>query len=216
MRASSTHDPETAMLERLDCGDLHGAATLVVRDYGPEVYGYLLARLRDETAASDAFSMFTEDLWRGLPGFERRSSLRVWAYTLARHAAIRHAAAPHRRRARNLPLSDFEALSALADAARTETLPYLRTDMKSKLAELRGRLSPDERDLLVLRVDRGLEWVDVARVLFDKDGSIPAARPRGPKRPPAVHGRGPAQMAATVVGMTSHPRPDETAGLLAT
>jgi RNA polymerase sigma-70 factor (ECF subfamily) len=168
---SPPYDTEAATLARLAQGDLRGAATVLVRNYGPEIYGYLLARLRDETAANDAFSMFTEDLWRGLPAFERRSSLRVWAYTLARHAAIRHAAAPHRRPARNLPLSDFEALSELADAARTETLPYLRTEMKSKLAELRERLAPDERELLVLRVDRGLEWVEVAHILFAGDAA---------------------------------------------
>ena len=166
-------DTESRALERLDRGDLRGAATVLVREYGPEIYGYLLARLRDEAAANEVFSMFTEDLWRGLPGFERRASLRVWAYTLARHAAIRYAAAPHRRRARNLPLSDLEALSELADRARTETLPYLRTELKSKLAALREHLTADERDLLVLRVDRGLEWLDVARVLFDADPSRP-------------------------------------------
>ena len=27
--------------------------------------------------------------------------------------------------------------------------------------------------MLVLRVDRGLEWLDVARVLFDADPSLP-------------------------------------------
>ena len=91
-------DVEEQALEQIRRADLASAATTIVRGYGAEIYGFLVARMRDETAATDAFSMFTEDLWRGLPGFEGRASLRVWAYTLARHAAIRHQAAPKRRR----------------------------------------------------------------------------------------------------------------------
>jgi RNA polymerase sigma-70 factor (ECF subfamily) len=157
---------EDQALAQIRRADFAGAATTIVRGYGAEIYGFLLGRTRDETAATDAFSMFTEDLWRGLPSFEGRASVRVWAYTLARHAAIRQQAAPHRRRDRNVSLSEIDALSDLADRVRTETSPYLRTELKTKLAELRARLSEDERTLLILRVDRGLEWVDVARVFF--------------------------------------------------
>ncbi len=169
-------DRESAARELLAAGDFKGAATFLVRTYGPEIYGFLVSHLRDETAAADVFSVFTEDLWRGLPGFEGRSSLRVWAYALAKNAASRHLAAPHRRRARNIPLSQAGELAELADAVRTETLPYLRTDAKSKLAELREQLSPDERALLVLRVDRALDWIDVARILFQQEDPSPMVR----------------------------------------
>lgn len=154
---------------RLERGDLTGAATLVVRGFGPEILGFLAARLRDEVAANEAFSMFTEDLWRGLPKFAERSSVRVWAYTLARHAAIRHQASPHRKRERNLPLSARDALSKLVNRVRTDTAPFLRTEFKTRVAELRQRLSADDRTLLVLRVDRGLEWGEVARVFLGPD-----------------------------------------------
>lgn len=164
-------DVETEAREGLAAGDLKRVATLLVRGYGPEIYGFLVVHLRDETAAADVFSAFAEDLWRGLPGFEGRSSLRVWAYTLAKHAAARHVAAPHRRRNRNVPLSQVGELAELAHAVRTETATYLRTEAKSKLAAIRDRLSPDERALLVLRVDRGLDWVDVARILFPDESA---------------------------------------------
>ena len=180
-------DVEEQALEQIRRADLASAATTIVRGYGAEIYGFLVARMRDETAATDVFSMFTEDLWRGLPGFEGRASLRVWAYTLARHAAIRHQAAPHRRRDRNVSLSEIDALSKLAERVRTETSPFLRTELKTKLAELRDRLSEEERTLLILRVERGLEWVDVARVFFPElagnmDGQLKAETARLRKR----------------------------------
>jgi RNA polymerase sigma-70 factor (ECF subfamily) len=152
--------------------DLTGAATLVMRGYGPEIFGFLSARLRDESAACDAFSMFSEDLWRGLPKFGERSTVRVWAYALARHAAVRFQSSPHRKRERNVPLSAREVLSKLADRVRTDTVPFLRTEFKTRVAALRERLSEDDRTLLVLRVDRGLEWGEVARVFLAPEESV--------------------------------------------
>jgi RNA polymerase sigma-70 factor (ECF subfamily) len=157
---------ERDVRKKLLLREIEDAATLVLRGYGPEIFGFLTARLRDESAAGEAFSMFTEDLWRGLPGFEGRASVRVWAYTLARHAAIRYQASPHLRRERNLPLHATEALSKLEARVRTDTAPFLKTEFKTRIAELRARLSEDDRTLLVLRIDRGLDWTDVARVFL--------------------------------------------------
>jgi RNA polymerase sigma-70 factor (ECF subfamily) len=162
---------ERAIIGRIRKSDFDGAATLVIEGYGPEIFGFLGARLRDETLASEAFSMFSEDLWRGLPQYAERSTVRVWAYALARHAAIRLQASPHRRRGRNVPLSAHEALSKLVDEVRMETAPFLRTEFKSRVAELRQRLSEEERTLLVLRIDRGLDWLDVARVFLSIEES---------------------------------------------
>lgn len=152
--------------------NLTGAATLVIRGYGPEIFGFLSARLRDESAAREAFAMFSEDLWRGLPNFAERSTVRVWAYALARHAAIRLQSSPHRKRERNVPLSAREALTKVADRVRTETAPFLRTEFKTRVAALRARLSEEDRTLLVLRVDRALGWEDVARVFLGPDESF--------------------------------------------
>jgi RNA polymerase sigma-70 factor (ECF subfamily) len=157
-------DVERALAERLSTRDYSAAATLVLRSYGPEILGFLLARTRDEAAAEEAFAMFTEDLWRGLPRFEGRATVRVWAYTLARHAAVRLESSPGRRRKRNLPLDAAEELSRLEHRLRTETARFLETEFKDRISALRARLSEEERTLLVLRVDRDLDWLDVARV----------------------------------------------------
>ena len=38
---------------------------------------------------------------------------------------------------------------------------------RSRFAELRDALPPDERELLILRVDRRLAWTDLARAMHD-------------------------------------------------
>jgi RNA polymerase sigma-70 factor (ECF subfamily) len=153
---------EPAMREPLLAGDFDGAATAVVRTYGAEIAGFLIAFVGNPGDAADVFSMFCEDLWRGLPAFEGTASLRTWAYTLARHAAIRYVKDPRHRAAYRMPLSGAPELEA---AARTATQTFQQTAVKDRFAEVRARLDPDDRALLVLRVDRGLPWRDVARVL---------------------------------------------------
>jgi hypothetical protein len=54
----------------VESGDLEGAATRFMEQYGGEILAFLCVRLRDEAAASEVFSVFTEDFWRGLGGFQ--------------------------------------------------------------------------------------------------------------------------------------------------
>jgi RNA polymerase sigma-70 factor, ECF subfamily len=159
--------PDEAELRRAwQDGRFDDATTLALEWYGPEVLGLLAARLRSDSDAAEAFSMFAVDLWRGLPGFAWRCSLRAWAHRIARNAAHRWSKA--RRGARDLPLPG-EALDQVADRVKTTTLLYLRSEVKSEVRRLRDELSEEDQLVLVLRVDKGLEWRDIAMALADAD-----------------------------------------------
>lgn len=142
--------------------DLSAAAAAAIEGYGAELYGFLVAMLRNEADARDAFSQTCEDLWVGIERFEGRSSMRTWLYTLARHAAARLRRSPHRRPGLHATPS---ALSAVEERVRTATERYLRTEAKDRFQALRDSLEEDERSLLILRVDRNMTWADIARVL---------------------------------------------------
>jgi RNA polymerase sigma-70 factor (ECF subfamily) len=152
----------------LAAGDLRAAATASVEGYGPEVLGFLVTLLRDDDHASEVFSQACEDLWNGLGRFERRSSLRTWFYALARHAASRFRRSPARAAGRHVPLT---GAGEVAERVRSQTLPHLRTDVKDGFAAIRNALEEDDRTLLVLRVDRGMGWTDIARVHSVDDAS---------------------------------------------
>jgi RNA polymerase sigma-70 factor (ECF subfamily) len=161
-------DAEARCLEALDRGDHAGAATAVVRSYGPQLLGYLCSVLRSEADAGEVFSMFSEDLWRGLPGFRRECPLRVWCYRLAWHAAARFLRDPYRGRGRRLETNE---LSRLVEEIRSSVLLGRDQARQATLDKLRAGLTPDERALLVLRLDRGLAWADVALVLSEDKGA---------------------------------------------
>jgi RNA polymerase sigma-70 factor (ECF subfamily) len=158
-------DAEARCLEALDRRDHAGAATLLVREYGPQLLGYLCSVLRSEADAGEVFSMFSEDLWRGLPGFRRECPVRVWCYRLAWHAAARFLRDPYRGRGRRLETTELSRI-----VAEVRSSVFLGRDQarQATLDRLREGLTPDERTLLVLRVDRGLSWGEVALVLGDE------------------------------------------------
>lgn len=149
------------------CGrsDYATAATLIIEQHGPEILAFLRARLRSGSDADEVFGSFAEKLWVGLPGFEWRCGVKGWAYRLARNAANDFTTAAQNRPARNLALSKNAPLSRLVERMRSTTALYQQTGAKDRMRELRETLPADDQMLLVLRVDRGMDWRDLAVAL---------------------------------------------------
>jgi RNA polymerase sigma-70 factor (ECF subfamily) len=164
---------ETTIRDLLGQQDLRGAATRTIEGYGPELYAFLVTLVRDAGDASEVFSQTCEDLWSGLGAFEGRCTMRTWFYTLARHAAARFRREPQRRRGRRVPISQ---VSEFAERVRTGTASYLRTEAKDELASIRDGLEDDDRALLVLRVDRGMSWNEIAQAFPPDDPDDAQAR----------------------------------------
>ncbi len=152
-----------------DARDHEGALTLALAGYGPELTGFLAARMRSEDDAADVFAVLAEDMWKGLPSFRFDASFRTWAYCLARRAAARFHRGPGRKAARAVPLSQASLVAQLEHQVREQTAEYQKTTMKDRLHALREQLDDEDRLLLVLRVDRGLDWGEIARVVADDD-----------------------------------------------
>jgi RNA polymerase sigma-70 factor (ECF subfamily) len=165
------HDLESAIATSLDAGDYHRAAVETLRGYGPEILGYLHAMLRDEAAAEDVFSQFSEDLWKGMARFRRACSMRTWSYKLAWEAAKRLLRDPYRRRARPLRTGEW---SQVAAEVHQKTAPFLRTTARGRIAHLREQLRASEQTLLVLRIDRGLSWAEIAEVMRSRRRRVDA------------------------------------------
>src|SRR5512139_2126823 len=73
LMSKSSHDVETQIRAAFDQGALETAAARTLEAYGDEIFKFLLVRLSNVADAQEAFSMFSEDLWVGLPKFAWRS-----------------------------------------------------------------------------------------------------------------------------------------------
>ena len=157
---------ERAIRALCEAGDHAAATTAALRAYGVELLGFLRALAGDQDLAAEAFAELGEDVWKGLPKFRWESSLRSWLYALARNALAQLRRDPRRRAERNLPLSVAPEIAAVA---RTVTLEIQRTEVKDEFRVLREQLDPEEHEILLLRLDRGLAWKDIARILGGDD-----------------------------------------------
>jgi RNA polymerase sigma-70 factor (ECF subfamily) len=160
--------------ERVHAGIAEGAvaeaATLTLREYGAEIFGFL-AGIVGERDADEVLSAFSERLWRALNGFEGRCSVRTWCYVLARHELGRFQRGQRRHANRCVPISQYEDALAVVRSASRSTFA---TAKRQKLAKLRDELPDDDRTLLILRIDRNLAWDDIALAFSDAPETMTA------------------------------------------
>lgn len=157
---------EQAIQARCEAGGYAEATTAALRMYGVELLGFLRALANNPDLAAEAFAELGEDVWKGLPRFRWQASLRSWLYALARNALAQLRRDPRRRVDRNLPLSIAPEMAAVV---RTVTREIQRTEVKDEFRVLREQLDPEEHEILLLRLDRGLAWKDIARILGGDD-----------------------------------------------
>jgi RNA polymerase sigma-70 factor, ECF subfamily len=161
--------PEQAIRAAWQSKDFDAATTLALNAYGAEIMGLLVGMHRNRTEAEDAFSLFTERLYTTMGRFELRCSMRTWCYTLARRASsdVRRSEGPRQRR--QVPLSQTSFVNELVARVRTQTASMFGQDNRDAIARLRDELPEEDRMLLVLRVDRELEWRDLASIFLSEE-----------------------------------------------
>ena len=162
-------DVEARIRQLCEAGDIGGAVTITIRELGPEVVGFVLVLTRDESDAGDVFADVCVRIWKSLAGFRWQCSLRTWLYTVARRAFSTHRRERLQWKDRHVRISDIPELDELVVRVRTTTLARLRGEAQTKVQRLREKLTPDEQTLLTLRLDRDLEWREIARVLADSE-----------------------------------------------
>ena len=152
---------ELEIRRRFEAGDLDGAMRVAIEVYGGEIYGFLVGLSRNRTQADDVFGAACEAMWRGFPKFRWESTLRIWAYTIARNEFFRQATAAKRE----VLIDKVPALREAMTAVRTTTPMHQRSEVHEQFARLREELAPEDHMLLGLRLDRKLAWTEIARVL---------------------------------------------------
>lgn len=105
--AESQRTGETELLQRARAGD-DGAFGELVQVYRGELRTHCYRLLGSMQDAEDAVQNAMLRAWRGLPGFEGRSSVRSWLYSIATNAALDMA---RNRSRRELPV-DFGPAAA--------------------------------------------------------------------------------------------------------
>jgi RNA polymerase sigma-70 factor (ECF subfamily) len=164
-----SEDLDTARLvTRLQAGEDNAFEDLYLR-YFDRVYAYLRVSLRDEHEAEDATQQVFLKLYEALPRYERRHQpFRAWLFTIARNEAV------DRLRKRGVvDVEDPVTLSRRRDSiADHDALGALRWMSDAEMLLLIERLSPLQRQVLVLRYMMDLSCTEVAEVLGRSSESV--------------------------------------------
>jgi RNA polymerase sigma-70 factor (ECF subfamily) len=147
---------DRSVVDRARTGDLD-AFELIVHARMDAVYRLTVAILGDEADARDAAQETFVAAWRELPGLRDTERFDAWLQRVAVNTSRMSLRSRGRRRVREIPSSQVEAL---ADRAS----PDSRTDASILDAGLR-RLSVDQRAILVLHHLEGRPLAELAEIL---------------------------------------------------
>lgn len=199
------HDADDDLVAAAQGGDRHAFDTLVTRRRR-ELHAHCYRLLASPEDADDAVQEAMVRAWRGLPGFERRSSFRTWLFKIATHAALDVA---RRRRSRELPV-DFGPSTEGEPGPETDTPwigPYAmaatdptpeesvaaRESLELAYVATLQRLPVRQRAIFILREVLAFSAVDTAAILDVTVATVTSALQRAratmEKRRPATSQR---------------------------
>lgn len=128
----------------------------VLKAHGAGLYGCMIAVAGDRSVARAAYAAICRRLADELPRYRGRSSLRAWFYGLGLSEL--------RERRRQKPRFEGAVLPLKVE-------PLYPAGVRGTVAAVRAGLSPEDLQLLVLRVDRGFDWREIAYAELGEDAS---------------------------------------------
>ena len=150
------------------------AWTVVYREYSPPVLRYL--RGQGAREPEDLLAEVFLQVVRNLPNFEGTArDFRTWVFMIAHSRLIDGRRSVGRNR--EDPVSD-DVLTAVAGSGHAEDDAMRRIGNQQVMAVL-DRLTPDQRDVLFLRLFAQLTVQETARVVRKRPGAVKALQSRG-------------------------------------
>jgi RNA polymerase sigma-70 factor (ECF subfamily) len=168
---------DEADVARFQAGD-DAAFESLVRRHERAVYRLSLRMLRNPEEAMDATQEIFLRTVRGLPSFRKEAAFRTWLYGIALNVCRTRGAAAVRRDAatESLDRSDDDGegrpLRIVRDPAPDPAEQVLGSELLVALRNALSRISPEHREILVLREVEHLEYEELAFLLGVPEGTV--------------------------------------------
>jgi RNA polymerase sigma-70 factor, ECF subfamily len=155
-----------------------GAVTRIYTAYAPALFRFFMAAVGDRHQAEDLTGTAFVSAIEALPRFRGPiEALGGWLFQIARHDLYDFRR--HQARSRIEPLDDnLTEAAASAGSEDPEDLAIDRLESGRVVAAMR-ELSPDQREVLLLRMAGGLTAPEVAEILGKTTGAVKALQHRG-------------------------------------
>ena len=154
---------EQLLVLQAQTGD-DGAFEQLVTKYDASVTYYLRKVVGTESMTDDLLQETWLAVFRGIPKLKKPGAFRAWLFRIARDKAFREL-----RRLRKWPLS-LDALPAVEPKADQE--PEFTAEDVEGIQACIERLSPDHREVLLLRFLEGMPYEEIALVAGCPPGTV--------------------------------------------
>ena len=172
---------EDLLLEKARHGDQEAFGELV-RLYEKKVYALTLRRCKNPDDAAEAAQEAFLAAWQGLKFFRGEASFSTWLYRLASNACVDLLRKEQRHRAVSGPsLNDEDTYMDIADDAATPQELAERSELREQIEEGLQSLSPEHREVLILRELHQLSYDEIAQTLDLDTGTVKSRISRGRK-----------------------------------
>ena len=173
---------EQIWLQRARDGDQEAFGELVTL-YEKKVYALTLRMCKNPEDAAEAAQEAFLAAWQGLKFFRGEASFSTWLYRLASNACVDHLRREQRHRGAAGPSLDDEAVYLdVADNAPSPHAIAESNELKQQIEEGLRALSPEHREVLVLREIHQLSYDEIAQTLSLDSGTVKSRISRGRKQ----------------------------------
>ena len=176
------NDQETRWVQAARKGDQDAFAALV-HQYEKRVYALAIRMCGNPDDAAEAAQEAFLSAWQGLPFFRGDASFSTWLYRLTANACVDLLRREGRHRSAAGPsLNDEELNLDVPDAAPTPQEAAERRALREEIEAGLSALSPEHRQVLVLREMHQLSYEEIASVLQLDLGTVKSRISRGRKQ----------------------------------
>jgi len=161
-------DPDRDVIALIEHGEIRAALCQIMARHGAGVYRYCREALRDAALADDVQQQVFIEVYRDLPRFAGRSTVKTWLFGIARHRVLDAA----KRRAR---VHARVELDNLADAPDPRAEPGELLDdqrLRELVARCLGEFDEKVRTALLLRYQQGFTFEQMAVICGEKAGTL--------------------------------------------
>ena len=167
-------DEERRIIAQVCAGDANAFEALVVA-YQKQVYNLALRTVGNEEDAADMTQEVFLRAYRALGTFRGESKFSVWLYRLTTNVCIDFLRSRARRQAVSLTYDDDEAEGGemeIPDERFSPEAGLERSELREAVRRGLDTLSPEFRDILLLREIDGLSYAEIGEALQLEEGTV--------------------------------------------